>query len=236
MCNIVSSIKNFVDRKIARLKREVLEHSILNLVIFTIGGVGVAFLYAHYSVKKADDLGQIGSYLGGTIGTLFLFLTVVTMIHTLYEQGKELKAARALQQKQTEIISRQQFESTFFSLLNRHNVLSDNLLKEGTFSKTQDLLFKRNMDSSDDDKDENKLKEILVKDNNESIGPYFRFLYQILKFIDNSDLLNDDKSIETDESKDPKKFFSNLLRASIDTKALQLRVCKSNCVKLVCTS
>lgn len=76
-----------------------------------------------------------GSFLSGTVGTVFVFASFVILVWTLHVQRQELRetrkvnedAARALEE-QAKLIDRQNFEMTFFNLLKVHNEMVDSLV------------------------------------------------------------------------------------------------------------
>lgn len=86
---------------------------------------------------KADDWGAFGDYIGGALSPILAFASFMALLYTIRLQSEELKATReelarsakaqensekALAE-QSQIFHQQQFESTFFTLLNEINVL-----------------------------------------------------------------------------------------------------------------
>lgn len=63
--------------------------------------------------------GVFGDFVGGVIGTILTAITVIFVFLTYYLQKKELELQRKL-------IKQQQFESTFFNMLNVHRELKKN--------------------------------------------------------------------------------------------------------------
>lgn len=150
-----------------------------------------------------EHLGTFGDFFGGTLNPVLTFATFIALIATILIQLKELrltreelknsnkmlemsqqeqaKTAKALQdQEKTQRL--QQFENTFFSLLDRVSTAQDNL-SDTTESKITAFL-----------KDNNK-KEVryfcyaLIRTDAKAIS-FFILLYQLLKMIDSYRFIN----------------------------------------------
>jgi Putative phage abortive infection protein len=67
-----------------------------------------------------DKLGHFGDFIGGFLGTILTIVATVYIYKTYMSQKEELESQRKL-------ISQQQFESTFFNLLNIHIDIKKNL-------------------------------------------------------------------------------------------------------------
>lgn len=91
--------------------------------------------------KKAGDWGTFGDFVGGTLNPTLAFLSFLALLQTIKIQSKELKnstkeleetrkatrdSAEALKE-QSSSIKLQNFENTFFNMLNLHNQLQNNL-------------------------------------------------------------------------------------------------------------
>ncbi|WNL28149.1 putative phage abortive infection protein [Arcobacter cryaerophilus gv. pseudocryaerophilus] len=100
-----------------------------------------------YSVESIDNensvesLGQFGDFLGGTLNPIFAFLSYCLLLITIKIQNKSLKtsqeeleltrmelskSATALQE-QSNSIKIQNFENTFFNMINLHNEVIRNI-------------------------------------------------------------------------------------------------------------
>ncbi|WP_310377696.1 putative phage abortive infection protein [Flavobacterium sp.] len=64
--------------------------------------------------------GVLGDYVGGILGTIIGFITLILVYLTYTSQKDELKL-------QSQLIAQQQFESTFFNMLNVHRELKNSL-------------------------------------------------------------------------------------------------------------
>ena len=94
----------------------------------------VAIIYLFFKSggpEKADQLGPIGDYIGGLINPIFGFLSLIALLYTIKIQAEELKLTREeleatreelsrsakAQEESSKIFQQQQFETTFFNLL-----------------------------------------------------------------------------------------------------------------------
>ncbi len=79
-----------------------------------------------------DKLGHFGDFIGGFLGTFLTIIATVYVFKTYQSQKSELEEQRKL-------IQQQQFESTFFNMLNVHRELKNNLfVQERLFWFTDD--------------------------------------------------------------------------------------------------
>ena len=133
-------------------------------------------------------------------------------------QTIQLKAQADLMQKQTEQVSKQAFEATFFQMMSLHNDIVTNTKAEKksgreAFSETlyeyEVSLEFRKMREGKEERDYDEEYNNFYDDVAHKVGHYFRNIYQILNFIDNSDVKN-------------KKFYTNILRAQLSTPELGL--------------
>ena len=76
---------------------------------------------------QVDKLGQFGDFFGGVLNPLLSFMALLGVLYTIRTQGQELKEAREetrianrIQDKQTAVFERQNFESVFFRLIDVH--------------------------------------------------------------------------------------------------------------------
>lgn len=78
-------------------------------------------LYINSRTTECHEIyGYFGSYVGGVLGTIIGFITLFFVYITYTSQKKELILQRQL-------IAQQQFESTFFNMLNVHRELKNSL-------------------------------------------------------------------------------------------------------------
>ena len=201
--------------------------------------------------ETADAWGQFGDYLGGTLNPFLAFLSFSALLFTIFIQLKqlifsekqlsttlnelnlsrtelsltrtELKRSADAQSDSKKVMeeqlltqSLQQFDSTFFAMLRELNSLLLDLEKsaqghESKLTKCHDAVINESGNSI-----QTQIIELL-KDR--EISRFFMLLFQLLKIIDNK--IDDNIYLKTDKSV-TKKMYSNIVRASISEKAMQL--------------
>ncbi|WP_447766883.1 putative phage abortive infection protein [Aeromonas veronii] len=178
----------------------------------------------------APSLGEFGDVYGA-LNTLFSGLAFSGVIISIVLQSIELKATRkemnaqALQfELQTEAMQKQVFESSFFSMMNLHNTITSNLRNEDKFRELffdlRDVAEDTHHDSQGLFNHLNSVYDTFMKNSYADIGHYFRYIYQIIKFIDGSKLNKDDKLV-----------YSNILRAQFSNYELVLLFVNCLCYK-----
>ncbi len=196
----------------------------LGLYLFNFGKYGFS--------PEQGDWGAFGDFIGGTLNPIFAFLSLIAILMTIRIQSKELKTSTEelkltrgevkrsadAQKEQSESIKLQNFENTFFKMLDLHTSIT-RTLKIDIYGKDdqEEPLFtseiKKTYSSIVKYKEKNNgymwEKDVSIKTfvtitlekNQYILGHYFRNIYQILKYIKRNDYIED------------KKFYSNLLRA-----------------------
>ena len=103
------------------------------LTIFIFG----YFYFSKHSLSwlsgEVEELGQMGDFFGGTLNPILAFLSFCLLLITIKLQSKELKnstkelakSSKALK-KQSKSLKIQNFENTFFNMINLHNQIVDN--------------------------------------------------------------------------------------------------------------
>ncbi|HCU84862.1 putative phage abortive infection protein [Methylophilus sp. UBA6697] len=219
--------------------------------------VGVAaFVFGFYFYNFHGDLitttngewGTFGDFVGGTLNPFFSFLSFIALLTTINLQRKELKASRkelkastkqlkrtanaqemaqdALA-KQLETQSKQQFENTFFSLLDQHNKLLE-FHQNDIARALHNIVIARRYPTLSSAKTD-------LTTYNASIGQYFRVLYQLLKLIANSipnsniypDFSVD--SIKESAFAPDEKMYSNIVRSFLNYDVTQLLAINCYC-------
>ncbi len=190
---------------------------------------------------KNDDWGTFGDYVGGILNPVFGLLSFSALLITISMQAKELREAREqfsrsadAQEKSEKVLKiqaatliKQQFESTFFSLLEQHNNALESISKvsittgASIVDLAHDEIFDWERSSLEDAK-------IAMDGHGENFGHYFRVLYQLLKYlsvcIPGSDLA-DGFSVEALEKaplQPSEKMYSNIIRSFIRVDVAQL--------------
>lgn len=77
-----------------------------------------------------DKLGGIGGFIGGIVGTYLTLIATLYVYKTFHTQNEELESQKEELKAQKQLISQQQFESTFFNLLNVHRELKRDIAFE----------------------------------------------------------------------------------------------------------
>lgn len=194
--------------------------------------------WVHQVLLVSDDkellsrLGIFGdSY--GALNTLFSGLAFAGIIVSISLQSRELRETRAELQGQKEqfviqnlSLKKQVFENTFFQLIHLHNEITASIKATvGNFKNKKEVtgraaigeLFRLFINLEHHYYYPGLAKPVSFSDDydlfyqiyHEVIGHYFRNIYHILKFIDDSEV-ND------------KKFYANLLRAQLSSDELGL--------------
>ncbi len=204
-------------------------------------------------IDKIEKLGQVGDFIGGTLNPLFALFSFMLLLMTVKIQNKSLKNSQEelkltreelarsanAQEKQIESIKIQNFETTFFNLINLHNKLVDNFsFEKVTFEYIQKTL-KNNKGSNFNDKPifyKEEAFKILCKDIEEKsktdalyftkfnevyneyyrkkqniVNKYFENIHQIFKFISNSKF-----------NENEKKKYSDMFRVQFSQDELKL--------------
>lgn len=159
---------------------------------------------------SSGDFGVFGDYIGGTIGTIVGSISIYLVYITYISQ---VKFARS----QAEAMKRQQFETTYFSLLEQQQMIRSNLkgnIGEGIYEGTiylqclkiqlVDALSELNYIQDEVTEDnkvmlKNRVNELYVDfflPNVSNLGHYFRHLYHILKYIEDSQLSDSKKYVD----------------------------------------
>lgn len=152
--------------------------------------------------ESSEDFGVFGDYIGGTLGTIVGAISIFLVYITYTSQ---VKFAR----KQDESMKRQQFEITYFSLLEQQQKIRSQLkgrigddiydgilFLQGLKSQLTDAISELNYiqdEISENNKImlKNKVNQLYLDffiPNVSNLGHYFRHLYHILKYIDDSQM------------------------------------------------
>ncbi|MCB1060084.1 MAG: hypothetical protein KDB65_07625 [Calditrichaeota bacterium] len=134
-------------------------------------------------------------------------------------QKIELEATRKVFEDQSRTLSKQQFEATFFQMLQLFfdyidEIGPDEDVRSTVFRKYKELVYARLFGVFLETKNVDRSTVLSaysehLGDEESILGPYFRLLYNIMKFVDNSDV-------------DNKRFYTNILRASLSMDELVL--------------
>ena len=160
--------------------------------------------------------GTFGDYLGGTLNPIISFLALIGLLYTIHQQAQEMQATREelkqaaeqqrqqveQQSRQSEIFNLQQFESTFFSLLEQHNKVVERIEVKSIYEELHNI-YNTKIDQITTRKPSEELSNShAIKSINQhyELKSYFNLLFQILKFIS----INLSKNSESNNSEDLK--------------------------------
>ena len=206
-----------------------------NRLLWILGGAAVAAfliilgLYIAYfkNLSVTNDSatwGTFGDYLGGTLNPIISFLALIGLLYTIHQQAQEMQATREelklaaeqqrqqveQQSRQSEIFNLQQFESTFFSLLEQHNKAVEKIEAESILEKLHDIYNKKLYQITMSKPSEELSNSHAIKSIKQhyELKSYFNLLFQILKFISIS-LSKNSKSNNSEDSKITIKDFDS---------------------------
>lgn len=81
----------------------------------------------NFGTINFENLGGYGSFIGGLVGTFLTIIATYYIYKTYHSQKNQLKKQKKQLKLQSVLIAQQQFESTFFNMLNVHRELKNNL-------------------------------------------------------------------------------------------------------------
>ncbi len=202
------------------------------LVLGFLVTAGVFSIAIKYPVQ-ATEKGAWGDFIGGTLNPILTFFTFLGVLVSIFLQRKELSLSnreleRSADALEHQIISieRQNFESAFFQMLNTFNgiVNSIDLFSKvsGQETKGRDCfsvfytrLTKEYRDNQSKGGGKYSPEEIIKlsyfnfwKNYQLELGHYYRFLFNVFKFLDESEL--------------GKSYHAKLLRAQLSDQELLL--------------
>ncbi len=200
-----------------------------NRLLWILGGAAVAAfliilgLYIAYfkNLSVTNDSatwGTFGDYLGGTLNPIISFLALIGLLYTIHQQAQEMQATRdelertaEQQSRQSEIFNLQQFESTFFSLLEQHNKVVERIEVESIYEELHNI-YNKKIDQITTRKPSEELSNShAIKSINQhyELKSYFNLLFQILKFISISLSKNSGSNNSEDLKITIKDFYSD---------------------------
>ncbi|WP_299142031.1 putative phage abortive infection protein [uncultured Vibrio sp.] len=176
--------------------------------------IGVLCLYSeqfgsNLSVEH-EVWAQFGDYIGGTLGSVFAFFALIALLMTLRLQSTELeKSSRELKNsasalsEQSKAIKIQNFENRLFNMLSLHHdiVNAIDLRKDGNVTTSGRDCFKvfcnrliQQLKPAIRGDHMPYEKGLLIEyekfyhKHSHELAHYFRFVYRILKFIDDNNI------------------------------------------------
>jgi hypothetical protein len=200
--------------------------------ILLFGFVIAVWLLTWYFLEADADRGTFGDMFG-SVNALFSGLAFAALIYTIFLQRRELKLhhyelqlaheemkAQVEQlQAQNVTLKKQSFENTFFELLRLQNDITNAIdlnAREGRviegrdcfeelYKKFSSLWLKRKPERGGTERERiNKTYLVFYENCHSEIGHYFSNLYNVIKFVDTSDI-------------DHKKLYTNFVRAQLSS-------------------
>lgn len=193
----------------------------LAVVILLIVALVYWINFASYTISKnTSDWGQFGAYIGGVAGVFLTLLTIILLIITLYSQNKNATISQfessffELLRLHKEITDRIggtvdipiKYESggDEFTGLTYFEKLSKEIQK--TFDNNADYILKKHYDDTNYKhilEDKTQMQKTIDSFYNElyqgresELGHYFRSLYHLIKFVNDSQIGNKKRYIE----------------------------------------
>lgn len=201
---------------------------IVGLIYFYNNGNAISSNHSRWG-EFGDFFGGVLNPIFGFFGLMALLLTITLQAKELKLTRQELSNSSSALVSQNRTLEKNNFENSFFQMLRFHNeiVNSIDVVSGGArmnmnappsavvVTKGKDCLrvfYRRLGKLYEDEKKQNNdrvEKEILklayakfYAQHDDELGHYFRYLYNIFKFINNSEI-------------EDKKFYSNLVRAQL---------------------
>lgn len=162
-------------------------------VVFVFGAYFFMFGGDGFS-RSSADWGTFGDFVGGSLNPLLSFFGLIALLLTIVLQGRELELTRkelkrsADSQEKTQLLldsqiktqAKQQFESTYFSLLNQHNKKLEDILAVSEAQKSpliyslERSFYKKWIGNRD-------LAVVSIEDFSRCVE-YFQIIHQVMRF------------------------------------------------------
>ncbi|MBB4289499.1 putative membrane protein [Rhizobium leguminosarum] len=178
--------------------------------------IGAATVVGVHTEWEDKNLGTLGDFLGGTLNPILTFLSFIALLLTIVLQQREVHSARGeANSLKTERFKdrmraeKQQFENTFFQMLNYHNSIVNSIdIWKGQTKETlrgrECFKFYFDVMKAEYDRVEmidarqrvlhayhSKVWETFQKD----LAHYYRFLYNLVRFVDQNKVVSKTKYI-----------------------------------------
>ncbi|MBO9124929.1 MULTISPECIES: putative phage abortive infection protein [unclassified Rhizobium] len=178
--------------------------------------IGAATVFGLHTEWEGKNLGTLGDFLGGTLNPILTFLSFIALLLTIVLQQREIHSAkddaRSLKIERIQDRTRaekQQFENTFFQMLNYHNSIVNSIdiwkgQTKGTLRGRECFKYYFDVMKAEYDRVdmveerqralhayESKVWETFQKD----LAHYYRFLYNLIRFVKQSKAVSKTKYI-----------------------------------------
>lgn len=196
--------KQFVSLISPRRKRTV--RPLYSLFKLAIAAVIIVFVINLFAINKST-FGEWGDFFGGVLNPILTFLTFMGLLITIVIQQTELSESRVELKRsadalhdQNESLKKQNFENTFFQMLEIHNQIVnsiDLISDEGKVTRGRDCfsvfytrfnkIYRENKEKANGKHNEESVVKLAYqlfwKDHQTELGHYFRYLYNVVRFI-----------------------------------------------------
>ena len=223
--------ENKPEEKIEKNKPSSLLTILGGLAALAFAGVITLYWYHFKNLHITNDSatwGTFGDYLGGTLNPIISFLALIGLLYTIHQQAQEMQATRdelersaEQQSRQSEIFNLQQFESTFFSLLEQHNKTIEKV--ETDIAKVNGDIeshYKKGLDTITEAQPSEGMSNyyaIEIINHNQTLKGYFDLLFQMLKFICiNLSKKDENKEPANNDEKNTKIKIEDFLENSVE--------------------
>lgn len=155
---------------------------------------------------------EFGSYIGGVLSAAFAFMAFTALLYSIHIQSEELSKTRDTLFNQNNLIKKQNFETTFFQLINQFNLISQQLIfpvkrnlseielkNEKYFEILYSNLISTIQKIEISNHNFNRLQllnaaySFFYPNHRNSIEPYLKTLQVIIEYIDKGDVSEKDK-------------------------------------------
>jgi hypothetical protein len=167
---------------------------------FKIAGFGFGL------TDRLEEWAHLGEYLGGITGPFVSLCALVALAFNLILQRDQLTEARAEAQRQRTAVARQSFEGTFFQLLKQFVDVARRVSETSTTSDSYFGVMMENLRNTYkmrivypgvsyeiDVRLTPQMYGKVYQQYQAQLGPYFRNLFHLFRFIDVSDRTDDEK-------------------------------------------
>lgn len=169
----------------------------------------LVFVVNLFSIGKSS-FGEWGDFFGGVLNPILTFLMFMGLLITIVIQQTELQESRVELRRsadalrdQNESLRKQNFENTFFQMLEIHNQIVnaiDLVSEQGRVTRGRDCfsvfytrfnkIYRENKEKANGKyTEESVLKlayQLFWKEHQTELGHYFRYLYNVVRFIKES--------------------------------------------------
>lgn len=186
---------------------------LFSLFKVAVAAVILVFIVNLFSINKST-FGEWGDFFGGVLNPILTFLTFMGLLITIVIQQTELRESRVELRRsadalrdQNDSLKKQNFENTFFQMLEIHNQIVnsiDLIGDEGKVTRGRDCfsvfytrfnkIYRENKEKANGKHSEESVVrlayQLFWKDHQTELGHYFRYLYNVIRFIKDANQTN----------------------------------------------